>query len=252
MPLFGLIGYPLGHSFSKKFFTQKFENQGLVEHRYELFPLADIAELPKIFSENPDLRGLNVTLPHKQSVIPFLDKLDESAADAGAVNCIRIERDGRRVGFNTDVFGFEISLKNFLAKNPLPTADFAALILGGGGAAQAVAAVFRKLKIQFLFVSRRAVAPSEVGYEVLPSLDFQKFLLIVNTTPLGMSPDLDASPDFPFEKLGSAHRVFDLIYNPSETKLMRLAAARGAAVANGLEMLHLQAERSWEIWSAEN
>ncbi len=265
MPTFGLIGYPLGHSFSKKYFTQKFENEGLDQFRYELFPLANIANFPKIISENPDLRGLNVTIPHKENVIPFLDKLAETAREAEAVNCIKIENDGRLVGHNTDVYGFEISLLNFLKEKAgenwrenlnkniaenLPGATFTALILGTGGAAKAVAAALRRLKIRYLFVSRKPEnAPEIIDYQLLPHLDFDEFLLVINTTPLGMAPKIDAAPDLPFEKLTARHLVFDLLYNPAETLFLKKAAACGAATKNGLEMLELQAEKSWEIWN---
>lgn len=241
--LYGLIGYPLGHSFSKKYFTEKFIREGIVDARYELFPLPDVADLPRLLRDNPDLRGLNVTIPHKEAVIPYLHTLDETARAVGAVNCIRI-RAGLLEGFNTDVAGFEESLRGALENRRAPGE---ALILGTGGAAKAVAYVLQKKGIGFRFVSRQPAGEREVSYAALREAALPS--LIVNTTPLGMAPAVDRCPDLPFEQLGAEHLVYDLVYNPPETLLLRQAAARGCAVQNGLEMLHLQAEKAWEIWS---
>ena len=240
--LYGLIGYPLGHSFSKIFFTEKFAREGIAGARYELFPLPEIANFPALLAENPGLRGLNVTIPHKQKVIPFLDELAETARAVGAVNCIAF-RNGRLVGHNTDVFGFEKSLRN------TGRTDFGqALLLGTGGATKAVKFVLKKMGVPSLSVSRRPQGAGEVAYDALNRLNFNDFRLIVNTTPLGMTPDVDTCPPLPFERLTAAHLVFDLVYNPPETLLLREAKLRGAATMNGLEMLHLQAERAWDIW----
>lgn len=240
--LYGLIGYPLGHSFSKIFFTEKFAREGIAGARYELFPLPDIANFPALLAEKPDLRGLNVTIPHKQAVIPFLDELAETARAVGAVNCIAF-RNGRLIGHNTDVFGFEMSLRN------TDRTDFGqAIVLGTGGAAKAVHFVLDKMGVPFLSVSRQPRGADEIGYDHLNQLNFNDFRLLINTTPLGMAPNVDACPPLPFERLGAAHLVFDLVYNPPETLLLRKAKLRGAATLNGLEMLHLQAERAWDIW----
>jgi len=257
MRLFGLIGYPLGHSFSKKYFTEKFARESITDARYELFPLENISGLPLLLEQNPDLRGLNVTIPHKEAVIPLLHKLDETALAVGAVNCVKIENQ-RLVGFNTDIIGFGNSLVNFFQDNDRP--DFfradslhrpwpeEALILGTGGAAKAVAYILKKLGIAFQFVSRKPKGENEIAYELLPRI-IHRSTLIINTTPLGMSPHEDACPDLPFERLTPEHFVYDLIYNPAETLLLQRAKARGCAVKNGLEMLHLQAEAAWKIWN---
>ena len=251
MRLFGLIGYPLGHSFSQRFFTEKFAREHIPDARYELFPLPDCAGLPQLLAAHPDLCGLNVTIPHKESVLPWLDALDETARQVGAVNCIRI-RDGRLTGYNTDVYGFEQSLRNtgFLNAS-LPIHAF---ILGTGGAAKAVAYVLRNMQIPFQFVSRHP-AEGQIGYAQLATLLAAGRALIVNATPLGTFPQVETMPPLPIDQLSAEHLVFDLVYNPPETLLLRQAQAQGCALQNGLEMLYLQAERAWEIWNeptAEN
>lgn len=247
---YGLIGYPLGHSFSRRYFTEKFVRENIPDAQYELFPLPDIAQFPALLRDHPDLRGLNVTIPHKQSVLPFLDRLDETAAAVGAVNCIRIAK-GRLEGFNTDVFGFEQSLSAFLKKNGALPGRLNAFVLGAGGAARAVAYVLKKLAIPFLTVSRTPQRPGEISYAALASAVTKAPALFVNTTPLGMSPHTETCPELPFERIGPAHLVFDLVYNPAETLLLQRAAQQGAAVQNGLEMLHLQAEKAWDIWQSD-
>lgn len=243
MRLYGLIGYPLGHSFSKRYFTEKFAREGIAEARYELFPMPDLAGLRTFLAEKPELRGLNVTLPHKQAVMPLLDELDATAQAIGAVNCISF-RGGKLRGHNTDAHGFEASLRG------CGRAAFGqALVLGTGGAAQAVNFVLDKMGIPRRSVSRQPKDAGEAGYDALNQLNFNDFHLIVNTTPLGMAPDVEACPPLLFERLDGRHLVFDLVYNPAETLLLREARRRGAATKNGLEMLHLQAERAWEIWN---
>lgn len=247
MRLYGLIGWRLGHSFSQKIFSEKFAREAIADARYELFPLENIADLPDLLSKNPDLRGLNVTIPHKGTVIPFLDELDETARAVGAVNCIKIENQ-KLTGFNTDVIGFEKTLD--VGRWTLEKTS--ALILGTGGAAKAVAFVLKKLGIAFQFVSRNPIGENQISYENLSSLlTPHSSLLIVNTTPLGMTPNVDTCPDLPFERLSPQHFVYDLIYNPAETLLLRRARERGCAVKNGLEMLHLQAEAAWKIWNSD-
>ncbi len=244
--LYGLIGYPLSHSFSKRYFTQKFETEHIPDSRYELFPLQNIMELPDLLVQHPNLRGLNVTIPYKQQVVPLLDALDSSAQQVGAVNTIKIEAQTRkRTGYNTDYYGFKLSLEHWLK-------DFSgikALVLGTGGASKAVQCALKNLGIAYLMISR---TPGEqtVSYEQLK----QKHLLndhrlIVNTTPLGMTPQTDTFPDLAYGQLTAHHYCYDLVYNPETTRFMQLAAERDAQVKNGLEMLHLQAEKSWEIWS---
>ncbi|MBK8921565.1 MAG: shikimate dehydrogenase [Saprospirales bacterium] len=246
---YGLIGYPLGHSFSQRYFTEKFSRDGITGARYDLFPLPDIAGLPALVGAHPDLCGLNVTIPHKVTAIRYLHELDETAQAVGAVNTIRI-RNGRLTGFNTDATGFEQSLSPWLVgREPgLVAGRIRALILGTGGASRAIAFALRRLGIDFTFVSRHPGAQNHLSYEKLHTLTALDYTLIVNTTPLGMYPEQHTCPDLPFSLLDHRHFVYDLVYNPAETLLLQRSKARGAAVKNGLEMLHLQAEAAWAIW----
>jgi len=242
---FALIGWPIGHSFSGRYFSEKFLREGVTDARYDLLPLEDISGLPALLAEYPDLCGLNVTIPHKKAVVPFLDELSETARETGAVNCIRI-RNGMLTGFNTDVTGFDNSLTGFFSQ-PVPnTLDPEALVLGTGGAAAAVACVLRKRGIPFRFVSRTPKGGDEIAYNSLR--DMRPFL-IVNTTPLGTWPDVDKMPPVPESVFHQGQMVYDLVYNPAETLLLRSAKFHGAKTVNGLEMLHLQAEAAWEIWN---
>ncbi len=246
MRLYGLIGYPLGHSFSQKYFSEKFAREGIADARYELFPLKNIADLPALLEQNPDLRGLNVTIPHKETVLPYLHELDETARAVGAVNCIKIEN-GKLRGFNTDVIGFEKSLAK-MEYGIWKAKGERALILGTGGASKAVAFVLKKMGVSYQFVSRNPVGENQISYADLSSFLTPYISLLINTTPLGMAPKMDGCPDLPFERLTPEHFVYDLIYNPPETLLLRRAKLQGCTVKNGLEMLHLQAEAAWEIW----
>lgn len=246
MRLYGLIGYPLGHSFSQKYFSEKFTREGIADACYELFPLKNIADLPALLEQNPDLRGLNVTIPHKENVLPFLHELDETARAVGAVNCIKIENQKLK-GFNTDVIGFEKSLQT-VDGGRWAVHGTRALILGTGGASKAVAYVLKKRGISYKFVSRHPIGENQISYTDLSSFLTPHPSLLINTTPLGMAPNVDVCPDLPFERLTPEHFVYDLIYNPSETLLLRRAKAQGCVVKNGLEMLQLQAEAAWEIW----
>lgn len=244
MTRFGIIGYPLGHSFSKKYFTEKFQQEKLQHHAYETYPLEDITGFPNIIKNIPTLRGLNVTIPHKQTIIPYLDQLDESAQKVGAVNVIKV--DGKQLtGYNSDYYGFKISLENWLPSRP-----DGSLILGTGGASKAVAAVLQDLKIPYIVVSRKR-SENGITYDHLKSQPERvaQSSLIINTTPLGMEPDIESFPDIPYQLLSNQHYLYDLVYNPAETQFMARGKERGTRVKNGLEMLHLQAERSWEIWN---
>ncbi|TND05885.1 MAG: shikimate dehydrogenase [Bacteroidetes bacterium] len=247
MKRFGLIGFPLGHSFSKAYFTEKFNREGITDAVYDLFPLEKIGDLPGLLSAHPELLGLNVTIPYKEAVIPFLDELDEIAREAGAVNTVRI-RDGKLQGFNTDVYGFAQSIKPFLASH-----HERALILGTGGASKAVYHVLDKIGIDCAFVSRDKTKLDKnqlaFAYEELNEYVLDAFRLIVNTTPLGTFPETDACPAIPFQFLSKDHLVYDLIYNPAETEFLRRAKAQSAQTMNGLDMLRLQAEKAWEIWN---
>jgi shikimate dehydrogenase len=240
----GLIGFPLGHSFSKKYFTKKFEQLGLSEnYRYDLLSLEKLADLPNLLLENPNLIGLNVTIPHKTTIIPYLDDLDETAKLVGAVNTIQI-RGGRLKGFNTDVIGFELSLDAwFLSQNSSPNC----LILGNGGAAKAVAFVFKRKKWPFKIAARRQ--PCDFFYEELNEKNLPNFDLIVQTTPLGTFPNIENCPPIPFNTLSKKQWLFDLIYNPTETLFLRNGKMRGCPSQNGLDMLYRQAEAAWKIFS---
>ncbi|MFM8361913.1 MAG: shikimate dehydrogenase family protein [Haliscomenobacter sp.] len=243
--LFGLIGYPLGHSFSRKYFREKFERGKLDGYEYALFPMPSIEWLPELVAALPNLRGLNVTIPYKQAVMPYLDELDPGAAEVGAVNVVR--RSGNRlVGYNSDVAGFREDLLSFLGGDveAFPTA----LVLGTGGASRAVVYVLRHLGIKPLLVSRTAT-PEAIAYEDVDERLLSEHRLVIHTTPLGMSPDTDAAPDLPYQVLGPSHYLYDLVYNPLETKFMQIGKAQGAQVCNGLGMLYGQAERAWEIWN---
>lgn len=246
MKTFGLIGFPLGHSFSKKFFTEKFEREGIADSHYELFPMEDIHSITQLLEKEDSLRGLNVTIPHKVNVLPFLNELDDAAERIGAVNCISVERKGTETwlkGFNTDAFGFAESLKPFLKEHHTQ-----ALVLGDGGAAKAVKYVLGQLNISFLSVVRTAVAGAILYDEISDEL-MSSHQLIINTTPLGTFPNVGASPAIPYHLITDQHLAYDLVYNPEETEFMRRAKAQGAAVKNGLEMLQLQALRAWSIWN---
>jgi shikimate dehydrogenase len=255
MRLFGLIGFPLSHSFSKQYFTEKFELEQIKDARYELFPLEDIADFPQLLADNPTLVGLNVTIPHKQAVIPYLTRLGESARKVGAVNVIKIARNGETItttGYNTDYYGFLQSLARRL--NAFATTQnlsgYKALVLGNGGASQAVQAALRDLQIDFKIVVRNPDTEGALLYENLNEEIMRAHLLIVNTTPLGTSPNVQDCSPIPYEYLSNQHFLYDLVYNPAETNFMQQGKAKGADVKNGLEMLHLQAEKAWEIFTA--
>ncbi len=246
MRKFGLIGYPLSHSFSKKYFTNKFEKEGIKDAQYELFPIDSIDKLPKLLAENPDLVGINVTIPYKEKVIPFLDALDPKAESIGAVNTIKLV-DGKLIGYNTDYHGFKDSLLKFIGSKQIPKT---ALVLGTGGASKAVHKALEDLGITCQFVSRKPIK-EQLSYEDLfSSTDhLNTFLLIINTTPLGTSPNEDALPELPYHLLTQDHLLYDLVYNPMKTAFMQKGIEAKCWVKNGLEMLHCQAEKAWEIWS---
>jgi shikimate dehydrogenase len=245
MRKFGLIGYPLTHSFSKKYFTEKFEKEAIANCEFELYEIPQIGKFEKVLEENPELEGMSVTIPYKQEVIPFLNELDPACELIGAVNCIQI-RDGKRKGFNTDYIGFKNSLKNWLG-DEIPRA----LVLGTGGASKAVKVALKDLGVSFLAVSRNP-AENQITYADLKNNpDFMtNFHLIINTTPLGTFPKTEEIPDIPVEMLTDSHRVYDLVYNPAETSLMKACLERGGKAKNGMDMLVLQAEAAWTIWNS--
>lgn len=244
MRQFGLIGYPLTHSFSKHYFTEKFQREGIAEARYDTFPLESIEQFPQLLNRVEGLCGLNVTIPYKKEVLAYLDSLDPAAAAIGAVNCIRIT-DGKLIGFNTDAIGFEQSLIPLLKPHHQQ-----ALILGTGGASFAVKYVLEKLGIAFSFVSRTATIDGMFSYADLGESEMNRYTLIVNTTPVGMSPHTEEAPDIPYTFLGGQHLLYDLIYNPERTQFLKFGERQGSQIKNGLEMLHLQAEGSWSIWNS--
>lgn len=239
---FGLIGYPLSHSFSKKFFTKKFEEEGLDNCSYELFPIQSVEEVRAILKSNPALEGINVTIPHKQTILALLDRKDELVTRIRACNCIRI-RNGKLEGFNTDVIGFERSLAKGLKPN-----HRSALILGTGGSAKAVEFTLAKLGISYKYVSRKPTT-NNLSYEQVTAAIIAKYHLIINTTPLGMHPTTTEAAQIPYEALTSEHYLFDLVYNPEKTLFLKKGEARGAQIKNGYEMLVIQAEESWKIWN---
>ena len=242
MRLFGLIGYPLSHSFSKKYFTEKFEKEKLASCKYELFPIATVTELKDLIKKNPELAGLNVTIPYKEQVLPLLDESDAIVSKIKACNCIMIF-DGKLKGFNTDVTGFEQSLKEKLQPHHTN-----ALILGGGGAAKAVEFVLRKLNIEFRYVSRKP-SVHNYSYEQLTPDIIADHTLIINTTPLGMYPSVNEAPPIPYDALNGSHYLFDLVYNPDKSLFLQKGEQQGAVIKNGYEMLVIQAEESWKIWN---
>jgi len=245
MKLYGLIGYPLKHSFSKRYFSEKFSKENIDAH-YENFEIPSIAEFPNIPTSNPNLFGINVTSPYKAQVIKYIDELSDEAARLNAVNCIKIERNEnsfRTKGFNTDVFGFKNSVEPFLKPHHTK-----ALILGTGGAARAVAEALRQLDIASQFVSRTPET-GMLSYEEVSGEIISELKLIVNASPLGMHPHEEKFPPIPYSALSVNHLVYDLIYNPARTLFLQKAEMHGCTIKNGLEMLHVQAEKSWRIWN---
>lgn len=248
MKTFGLIGYKLGHSFSKGFFSEMFDKENLTDHEYVNFELDNINEFPRIFEQGKNICGLNCTIPYKQDVINFLDDIDSEAALIGAVNTIKItEKQGKRFlkGFNTDLYGFEHSIRPLLNEMHKK-----ALILGTGGASKAVKFLFDSMGIEYLSATTKSeTAQKEIAYNGITETIMKDHLIIVNTTPLGMFPKVDSFPDIPYHLITADHILFDLVYNPLETVFLSKGKEKGANTKNGLEMLHLQALRAWDIWN---
>lgn len=246
MRLFGLIGYPLEHSFSASYFAQKFNEEGIKDCDYRHFPLSAIDELPHLLISYPGLHGLNVTVPYKQGVKLYLNAINGEAFAIGAVNTIKITHEGRDPwlkGFNTDVHGFRVSLEPLLGAKPKQ-----ALILGSGGSSLAVKHVLKQWHIPYWTVSRKN-APGMVTYDELTEDTIKRCQLIINTTPLGMYPKVSSCPPIPYNGLTDSHLLYDLVYNPSVTQFLVEGQKRGALIKNGYEMLKGQAERSWTIWN---
>ncbi len=243
MRRFGLIGKKLGHSFSARYFAEKFEREGLQDCDYSLYELPEI-ECVKEFMLKPNLVGFNVTIPYKQQVIPYLDELHPQAAEVGAVNCVKILPDGRKIGYNTDVDGVRVSLNKLLGGDKVESA----LILGTGGAAQAVDYVLRERGIELKVVSRDK-SRGDLTYDELTQDVMSAHRLIINASPVGMFPACDDAPAIPYAMLSGSHYLFDLVYNPLVTRFMELGAAQGAKTLSGIDMLYAQAESAWRIWN---
>jgi shikimate dehydrogenase len=249
MKCYGLIGFPLSHSFSVKYFAEKFIREGIEDCVYENFPMEHIGLLSRLITERENLFGLNVTIPHKEMVIPFLNSMADEIADIGAVNTIKIIRQGNAIhlkGYNTDVYGFSSSFKPFMKEHFRN-----ALILGTGGASKAAAYVLNTMGLTVTYVSRVPQQPGHISYDQLTPQIISSSQVIVNASPVGMYPAIDSCPAIPYEYLTAEHVLFDLIYNPLETKFLAQGRSKGAKIINGLQMLHLQADKSWEIWNSD-
>lgn len=245
MRRFGLIGRSLSHSFSARYFKEKFEREGLSEQcRYDLFEIPEVERVRDLLSSTPEIVGFNVTIPYKQQIIPLLDGLSDEARNIGAVNCVKVMTDGRLVGYNTDVDGIRLSFDKLLGECEVD----AALVLGTGGASQAVQYVLGERGIPYYIVSRDA-AKGNITYDDLDSSILDSAHLIINASPIGMYPHHDVAPAIPYEALSSRHYLFDLVYNPEYTLFLEYGAKFGAHTLCGLDMLYAQAESAWEIWN---
>ncbi|MBN8703893.1 MAG: shikimate dehydrogenase [Bacteroidetes bacterium] len=245
MQEFGLIGKQLSHSFSKNYFTAKFENEKILNCSYSLFELKNSSEIPSLISSNPNLIGLNITIPFKKDVLAYLDFQSPEVKEIGAANTIKIKRYNQSYileGYNTDAYGFEYSLLKLL-----PTKNISALVLGTGGASNAVCYVLKKNNINYTLVSRTKKSNTFIYSELTESI-IRNHALIINTTPLGMYPNVTSYPPIPYQYLTAEHVLFDLIYNPEETLFLKQGKLMGTKTSNGLEMLEKQAEKAWEIW----
>ena len=240
---FGLIGKDISYSFSKKYFTEKFAQDLYEDCSYENFDILNIEDFPSILKNNPNLKGLNVTIPYKESIIPYLDTVSDKAFQIGAVNVIRFTKKGNLKGYNSDWFGFKKSLEPLLQAHHKK-----ALILGTGGAAKAVAFALEQLGITYSFVSREA-NPNTIDYSLINATTFDNHQIIINCTPVGTSPNTKEFPPMPYTYFSNQHIAFDLIYNPEETEFLKKAKKQGAIIKNGYEMLIYQAEKAWKIWN---
>nr|WP_315211125.1 shikimate dehydrogenase [uncultured Flavobacterium sp.] len=240
---FGLLGRNISYSFSKGYFTNKFNNENFEGCTYENFDIPEIAAFPEVIKNTSDLKGLNVTIPYKETVIPFLDKLSKKAELIGAVNTIKITKKGKLKGYNTDYYGFKKSLEPLLQPHHKK-----ALILGTGGASKGVAFALDELDIPYTFVSREA-KENGIDYDRINATTFDNYQIIINATPVGTSPHVDAFPLIPYEFFTEKHIAYDLIYNPAETQFLKKAKQQGAQIKNGLDMLIFQAEKAWKIWN---
>jgi shikimate dehydrogenase len=240
----GLLGKNISYSFSKSYFKKKFEDEQIKDISYENFDIQDISLFPSIIKKTEALKGMNVTIPYKEAVIPYLDKINKKAKKIGAVNTIKVTKNGSLVGYNTDCYGFKKSLTPYLKPHHKK-----ALILGTGGASKAVAYTLKKLKIKYRYVSRSSVKGLNLTYDMLTEKIIKDHHIIINCTPLGTFPNIEECPNIPYDGITEHHVLFDLIYNPEETKFLRLGKQQQAITINGLKMLELQAEKSWSIWN---
>lgn len=244
MRQFGLIGYPLGHSFSKQYFTEKFQREDLADCSFEAYPLSSIDEFPALLQSNPLLKGLSVTIPYKEQVLKYVTDLSEEVKEIGATNSIKISG-SRLTAYNTDIIGFEQSFIPHLQSHHKK-----ALVLGTGGAAKAVQYVLRKLGIQYLLVTRgQTTSPDIINYKQLDAAVIADHTIIINCSPAGMSPNEDSYPIIPYDLLGTRHYLYDLVYKPAKTVFLQKGEEQGAVIQNGADMLIIQAEASWEIWN---
>ncbi len=242
MKRYGLIGYSLGHSFSERYFAEKFRKEGIAGCSYDNMPLENIGSLPELIASRPGLCGFNVTIPYKEAILPYLTGIDPLAAEIGAVNCVKIEG-GELTGYNTDAYGFRRALLEFL-KGQRPRA----LVLGSGGVSKAVTFVLKELGMEYLMVSRSQTA-GHITYEEVNSAKIYDYPLIINTTPVGTFPDINSCPDIPYEAISTRNFLYDMIYNPPLTFFLERGQSQGARIVNGSGMLAYQAEKSWEIWN---
>ena len=246
MKLYGLIGYPLGHSFSKKYFTEKFQKEQLEDCAYELFPIPLIKNISSIINSHPDLRGLNVTIPYKEQVLEYVSETTPAVKEIGAANTIKIQGN-KLIAYNTDVIGFEISFVKYLKHSHKK-----ALVLGTGGSSKAVQYVLRKLGIDFLIVTRsEKLKAGIINYSMIDEAIINDHTIIINCTPVGLYPNIDECPQIPYQFISKEHYLFDLIYTPEKTLFLKKGEEKGAVIENGYEMLIIQAEESWKIWNED-
>ena len=245
MKLFGLIGYPLGHSFSKQYFTEKFEREGITDCAFEAFPIASIDEFTALLKNNSSLKGLSVTIPYKEQVLQFVDELTAEVKVIGAANSIKID-DGKLTAYNTDIVGFEKSFVKLLKPHHTKT-----LVLGTGGASKAVQYVLHNLSVDFLIVSRSKQNSNQITYDEIDEAIMKEYPVIINCSPVGMYPNDSIAPAIPYQFISTNHYLYDLVYKPAETLFLKNGKEKGAAVQNGYEMLLIQAEESWRIWNSE-
>lgn len=245
MNLYGLIGYPLGHSFSKQYFNQKFEKEGLTDCFFEAYPISSIDQFPALLKENPELKGMAVTIPYKELVLQYIDEFSEEVKYIGATNSIKI-KDGKLTAYNTDIIGFEQTFTKHLQPNHTK-----ALILGSGGASKAVQYVLMKMGIEFLIVSRSDEGkPGFINYKQVGEQLSSGYNIIINCSPVGMYPNERNCPEIPYELIHAGYYLYDLVYKPAKTLFLQKGEERGAVIENGHEMLLIQAEASWKIWNS--